>query len=149
MELRSKLHHIAMDYLNCDEDAQDALQDTWLRLKQKDNVADGFEAKNKLVHVLRNVCIDRLRKARTQPMDEFKTPSAPLYEMETEDLKQLENLLQKGLTPLQQQIFDLVTHKGYEYDQIAKELSLSPEAVRMNMSRARKKIRETYNKLNV
>ena len=31
--LRDKLHHIALRYLGSDEDAKDALQDTWLKLR--------------------------------------------------------------------------------------------------------------------
>jgi DNA-directed RNA polymerase specialized sigma24 family protein len=34
-----------------------------------------------------------------------------------------------------------------EYDIIAERLNISVEAVRMNMSRARKKMRELYNKM--
>lgn len=148
MNLRNKLHRIALRYLQNDEDAKDVLQDTWLRLKLKNPVSDSDEAKNKLVCALRNVCIDRLRKTNMQAIDEVQIPVPLQYEMEVEDIKTLENLLQEGLTPLQQQIFNLVTHEGLDYEQIAEELSMSVEAVRMNMSRTRKKIRETYNKLN-
>ena len=63
-------------------------------------------------------------------------------------MKHLEALLQEGLTPLQREIFNLVTHEGMEYEQVAEKLSMSVEAVRMNMSRTRKKMRETYNQLN-
>lgn len=148
LNLRSKLHHIALNYLSNDEDAKDALQDTWLKLKSKDNISDANEAKNKLVCALRNVCIDKLRKAKMQSIEDSRTSIPLYYTMETEDIKNLENLLSKGLSPLQQQIFNLVTHEGYDYEQIAEELSMSVEAVRMTMSRTRKKVRENYKKLN-
>lgn len=148
LNLRSKLHHIALNYLSNDEDAKDALQDTWLRLKSKGNISDDNEAKNKLVCALRNVCIDKLRKAKMQSIEDSRTSKLLYYTMETEDIKNLENLLSKDLSPLQQQIFNLVTHEGYDYELIAEELSMSVEAVRMNMSRARKKIREHYKRLN-
>lgn len=148
LNLRSKLHHIALNYLSNDEDAKDALQDTWLKLKSKGNISDDNEAKNKLVCALRNVCIDKLRKAKMQSIEDSRTSKSLYYTMETEDIKNLENLLSKGLSPLQQQIFNLVTHEGYDYELIAEELSMSVEAVRMNMSRARKKIREHYKRLN-
>ncbi len=148
LNLRSKLHHIALNYLSNDEDAKDALQDTWLKLKSKGNISDDNEAKNKLVCALRNVCIDKLRKAKMQSIEDSRTSKLLYYTMETEDIKNLENLLSKGLSPLQQQIFNLVTHEGYDYELIAEELSMSVEAVRMNMSRARKKIREHYKRLN-
>jgi DNA-directed RNA polymerase specialized sigma24 family protein len=60
MGLRDKLHHIAKRYLQNDEDAQDALQDTWLKLSDKGDVETSQELRNKLVAVLRNNCIDQL-----------------------------------------------------------------------------------------
>ena len=144
--LRDKLHHIALKYLGSDEDAKDALQDTWLKLRSKGEVETTIEARNKLVTVLRNVCIDHLRKAREIPID--VTVDIQAYRMDEEDIGNLELLLQEGLTPLQKEIFNLVTHDGFDYDEIAKQLSMSVEAVRMNMSRTRKKIRENYKRLN-
>lgn len=148
MDLRDKLHHIALRYLQNDEDAKDVLQESWLKLKLKNNVSDPNEARNKLVCVLRNVCIDRLRRTNMKTIDEVKTPVSLQYEMEVEDINTLENLLKEELTPLQQQIFNLVTHEGFDYEHIAEELSMSVESVRMNMSRTRRKIRETYKRLN-
>ena len=142
------MHHIALNYLESDEDAKDALQDTWLKLRNGSKVETTSEAKNKLVTVLRHVCIDHLRKAKSIPIDTVSAYETKGYNMDVEDLKHLETLLQKGLTPQQREIFDLVTHEGMEYEQIAEKLSMTVEAVRMNMSRIRKKMRETYNKLN-
>ena len=146
--LRDKLHHIALNYLESDEDAKDALQDTWLKLRNGSKVETTSEARNKLVTVLRHVCIDRLRKAKPIPIDTLRVREINGYDIEVEDLKHLETLLQEGLTPQQREIFNLVTHEGMEYEQIAEKLSMTVEAVRMNMSRIRKKMRETYNKLN-
>ena len=146
LSLRDKLHHIALKYLGSDEDAKDALQDTWLKLRSKGEAETTIEARNKLVTVLRNVCIDHLRKAREIPID--VTVDIQAYRMDEEDIGNLELLLQEGLTPLQKEIFNLVTHDGFDYDEIAKQLSMSVEAVRMNMSRTRKKIRENYKRLN-
>lgn len=149
ISLRDKLHHIALNYLESDEDAKDALQDTWLKLRNRGDVETTSEARNKLVTVLRHVCIDRLRKAKPIPIDTISVRELNGYSMEEEDLKRLETLLQKGLTPQQREIFNLVTHEGMEYEQVAEKLSMTVEAARMNMSRIRKKMRETYNKLNI
>ena len=146
--LRDKLHHIALNYLESDEDAKDALQDTWLKLRSGSKIESTTEARNKLVTVLRHVCIDHLRKAKPIPIDTVRVRELNGYNMEEEDLKRLETLLQEGLTQQQREIFNLVTHEGMEYEQIAEKLSMTVEAVRMNMSRIRKKMRETYNKLN-
>lgn len=146
--LRDKLHHIALRYLQNDEDAQDALQDTWLKLSDKGGVESSQEARNKLVAVLRNNCIDLLRKKRTIPIYSIDTGEVPRCCMEIEDIERLEQLLQQQLTPQQRQIFNLITHEGMDYEQVATQMSMTVETVRMNMSRMRKKIRETYKKLN-
>jgi len=148
LELRKKLHFIAMKYLNSDAAAEDALQDTWLKLKTNDNVETSVEAKRKLVVVLRNVCIDHLRKNREISIDSIPVNITLGYQEEVENINNLEKILLECLTPLQRQIFCLITHEGYDYEQIAESLSMSVEAVRMNLSRTRKKIRETYKKLN-
>ncbi|MBR5030577.1 MAG: sigma-70 family RNA polymerase sigma factor [Muribaculaceae bacterium] len=148
LELREKLHNIAMHYLQSDVDAQDALQDTWLKLSDKGDVETSQEARNKLVVVLRNICIDQLRKKRSVPIDSINSSDVPQCCMEIENIERLEQLLQQQLTPHQRQIFNLVTHEGCDYERIAEKMSMSVEAVRMNMSRIRKKIRETYKKLN-
>ncbi len=144
--LHEKLHHIALKYLGSDEDAKDALQDTWLKLRNKGEVETTIEARNKLMKVLRNVCIDHLRKAREIPIG--TTVNIQACRIEEEDIENLKQLLQNGLTPLQKNIFDLVTHEGLDYNEIAERLSMSVEAVRMNMSRTRKKIHENYKRLN-
>jgi len=153
--LRDKLHHIALNYLESDEDAKDALQDTWLKLRNVGEVETTSEARNKLVTVLRHVCIDRLRKAKPISLDAISAREMKGYnivedngEYQLSELKRLEALLQEGLTPLQREIFNLVTHEGMEYEQVAEKLSMTVEAVRKNMSRTRKKMRETYNQLN-
>lgn len=148
LDLRDKLHRIALSYLQDDEDAKDALQDTWLRLNNKGMIENPAEARNKLVAVLRNVCIDRLRKAKHLPINPSIAICNQYCRIDEEDLGQLEELLQKELTSLQKTIFNLVVHEGLGYDDIAKKLSLSVSAVRMNMCRTRKKMRETYRQLN-
>lgn len=146
--LRDKLHRIALRYLQSDEEAQDALQDTWLKLSNKGNVETSQEARNKLVAVLRNTCIDRLRKTREISIDTINSKDVPLCNIEIEDIERLEQLLQQQLTPQQRQIFNLITHDYLDYGQVAKKLSMKVETVRMNMSRIRKKIRETLKKLD-
>ena len=96
ISLRDKLHHIALNYLESDEDAKDALQDTWLKLRNRGDVETTSEARNKLVTVLRHVCIDRLRKAKPIPIDTISVRELNGYSMEEEDLKRLETKRSKG-----------------------------------------------------
>lgn len=142
LDIRSRMHRIAMRLLLNDEDARDALQDTFEKLWSKDEVESNEEARNKLVHVLRNTCIDRLRTRHTVPLEPDRTYTAAVYETTVEDMARYERLITRGLTAVQRQIYAMVTSDCMEYDEIAGRLGMSVEAVRMNMSRARKKIRE-------
>ena len=147
LALRDKLHRSALAFLKNDEDARDALQDTFFNLWRKGGVATAAEARNKLFTVLRNVCIDRLRRPQTIPIAEADTMQMDVSPAYGEDIERYESLLTVGLTDMQRQIYSLVTQEGMEYDVIAAHLKMTVEAVRMNMSRARKRIRDNYNRL--
>ncbi len=148
LALREKLHRSALGFLKNDEDARDALQDTFFNLWRGGTVETEAEARNKLFTVLRNICIDRLRKPQTLPLDEANIERLEVYPDSYEDIGKYESLLTIGLTDIQRQIYCHVTHDGMEYEEIAETLNMSVDAVRMNMSRARKKIRVNYNHLN-
>lgn len=148
MALRDKLHRSALRFLKNDEDARDALQDTFFNLWRDGGAETQTEARNKLFAVLRNICIDRLRKPKTYSLDETDTDSLQVRAYSFEDMDKYESLLTAGLTDVQRRIYSLVTHDGMEYDAIAETLGMSVEAARMNMSRARKKIRDNYKQLD-
>lgn len=148
IDLRDRLHRSALGFLRNEEDAADALQDTFFRLWKSGAVATDSEARNKLFAVLRNVCIDRLRKPRTAALDERHMDDIAEPPSSGEDLVRLEALITSGLSETQRRIYVMVTHDGVEYEEIASRLGMSVEAVRVSMSRARKKIRDNYKKLD-
>ena len=148
LSLRDKLHRSALRFLKNDEDAKDALQDTFFKLWKNEPVESDAEARNKLFTVLRNVCIDRLRRPATVGVEDSGIEEMTVAPGFSEDMERLEELLSNGLTPIQKKIYIFAVHDGLEYEEIASRLDMAVEAVRMNMSRARKKIRENYQKLN-
>ncbi|MDE5843238.1 MAG: sigma-70 family RNA polymerase sigma factor, partial [Muribaculaceae bacterium] len=133
--------------LKNDEDAKDALQDAFFNLWKSGGAESTAEARNKLFKVLRNICIDRLRKPGSLSLENIARDIPGTSPHEYEDMERYEALLTRGLSDMQMQIYSLITHKGIEYDEVANRLNQSVEAVRMNMSRARKKIRENYRQL--
>ena len=147
LALRDKLHRSALRFLKNDEDARDAMQDTYFNLWRNGDVETEAEARNKLFAVLRNICIDRLRKPKAIPLDEANVDSMEYNTGSFEDMEKFESLLTKGLTDVQKRIYSLVTHDGMEYDEIASTLGMTVEAVRTNMCRTRKRIRDNYKQL--
>ncbi len=147
LALREKLYRSAMGFLKNDEDARDALQDTFFKLWNNSQPQTDTEARNKLFLVLRNICIDRLRKPTTVAIGDAETGSMVVEPAFDEDMERVESMLTMGLTDNQLRNYKLITDEGMEYDEIASNLTMSVEAVRMNMSRARKKLRDNYKKL--
>lgn len=148
IEVRDKLHGFATRMLRSDEDAADALQDAYLRLRCRGDITSDREARHKLAAVLRNLCIDRLRQRHTVRLDTTTLQETAAADPATDNAEELERLLRKDLSPLQRQILTLIVDEGLEYAETAERLEMTVEAVRMNMSRARAKIRETYKRLN-
>lgn len=142
--LRQRLHRSALAYLKDDEDASDALQDTFLRLWKSGEEVSDSEANSKLFVVLRNVCIDRLRRRKSVELEEKHTVSLKIEPSSGEDMERLESLLTAGLTQLQRQIYSFVVHYSLDYKDIAERLGMSEGSVRAHMCRARKKISENY-----
>ena len=139
--IRNNLHRLAMKLLQNDEEAKDALQDTFLRLWSKGEIESDNEARYKLIHILHNTCIDRLRSKHTISLDQVEKEMDNGYEIQIEDLAKYEQLLTSGLTEIQRQIYDMITKECMEYEEISRQLGLSIDAVRMNMSRPSKSIR--------
>jgi RNA polymerase sigma-70 factor (ECF subfamily) len=50
----------------------------------------------------------------------------------------------KNLPPLQQKVFEMKDLHGYETHEIAASMGITIEAVRNNLSRARKRLRDLY-----
>lgn len=148
LALRDKLHRSALGFLKNDEDARDALQDTFFNLWKNGDIESDAEARNKLFAVLRNVCIDRLRRPPTVAVSDSDISTLEAPPDPGEDMKRYEAALTSGLTALQRIIYNLVVNECIEYEEIALRLNMTVEAVRMNMSRARKRIRDNYKILN-
>lgn len=148
MDLAAKLHRVAMRMLRDDAEADDAMQESFMKLWRTTPPASEGEARNRLVAVLRNECVDRLRRRRTfvgtDTLADIPDDAPPMSPSEFEAVKRG---LYGALSDVQREVFELATFNDMEYAEIASRMGLSVEAVRVNMCRARKKLRESLNNL--
>lgn len=149
--LRKKFLRIAMHILPSEDDAADALQDAFCRLwPRRESINTEAEAEALTTTVLRNICIDSTRKRRieTVPINEEhdSCDEEDPYSEREERLREVKKIIDRQLTPQQKTIIKLKDIQGYSIEEISRELSASESAIRMNLSRARKKIRECYRK---
>ena len=142
--IRERLRAGAGKMLSDAEAAEDALQDAFVRLWGRYQVRSEREAEALLTRTVRNVSIDQLRKRKTVPL------AMDLPEERTENrealFRRVEEMVDTELTDLQKLIIRKYEYESVTLEKIAEELGMQPPAVRMQLSRARKNIREQYRK---
>lgn len=151
-ELRKGFLRLAMRFLPNKEDADDALQEAFFRLwKHADQIGSREEAEALTVVTVKNLCIDTLRKKNRlstveldENRDEAISDSATESLEKEEQFRMVERIIARRLTPVQQQILHMKEYEGKKYNEIAEILGMQEPAVRMQLSRARKEIRECY-----
>ena len=153
LPLRSQLFHIAKKMLENEEEAEDAVQEVLLKLwricdslHQYDNVAATT------VTTLKNHCLDRIKALKRQePLTEttdFRIQhDNPHLQLERRNTEEILMRIIETLPKLQQMIITMKDLERYEVEEIADITGTNAEAVRMNLSRARKKVREDYLKM--
>ena len=151
-----KLFHFARLLLKDDHLAQDAVQEVYLKLW---SMRDGLVKINNLeafaTKMTKNWCLDRLKLKKplfidnyTAGFDHQKESLEPYKELErNEKIRNLYKIL--DTLPEQQKIvIKLRDIDGYDFEEIAEITELNEVTIRVNLSRARKKIREELLKID-
>lgn len=145
---RERLRTLARRFLSSDADAEDALQDAFLRLWPRADRIDGKKQSSALaITTVKNLSIDKLRARRLQttPITERNSSiEEPADDSMEQMLSDVERIIEQELTETQRRIIRLRDYEEKEYKEIALEIGLQPTAVRMQLTRARKRIREIY-----
>lgn len=150
--MRKKLIRMALRYLPNEDEAEDALQDAFIRLwPGRDRIETTEKAEAITTTTLRNLLIDNIRKRKidTVPLDhEHDTENNTNDDDSIDRFRQVKKIIDSELTPLQNEILMTKEYRNETYEDIAHRLGMQTTAVRMQLSRARKKIRECYKKRN-
>jgi len=151
--MRKRLLGMAGRLLSDDEEAQDVLQNAFCRLWTKyRDVKSEREAEALSVTTVRNLSISSLRGRHRSGIFENEESAelqiVPVNEEfdREEQYEAVEKLIEEHLSPLQRTILRRREMEGEETGHIASQLGMEEAAVRMNLSRARKTIRELYQK---
>jgi len=140
---RPRLTAIAIRILGSGADADDVLQEAWLRLSRTENIDD---LPAWLTTVVTRLCLDHLRKRGTRTEAEvevFATPSPVDPEADALVAERVGGAMQvvlDTLVPAERAAFVLHDVFGYPFDEISAILGRSGTAVRQLASRARRKV---------
>jgi RNA polymerase sigma factor (sigma-70 family) len=148
--LRPRLQSVAYSILGSVSDAEDAVQECWLRLDRSDasRVAD---LQGWLTTVVGRICLDMLRRRRSRRESQFSEwlpepiveseHSHPEHEVLVADSIGLALLVVlETLTPAERLAFVLHDVFGVPFDEIAQVVDRTPEAARQLAARARRRV---------
>jgi RNA polymerase sigma-70 factor (ECF subfamily) len=154
LPIHNKLLRFALQILQNEEEAKDVLQDIFLKLWQKrDELGKVENLEAFAIRMTRNRCLDLIRTRRTVSMELVKKNNR--MEEDSSDTDYLENTEMAALVKriiselpdLQRTVIHLRDIEQLEYEEIAEATELNVNAIRVNLSRARKKVRDEILKI--
>lgn len=150
---RDKFFRVALSLLGNRQEAEDTLQDAFLKLWNMRSRLSEYDSVEGLgMTMTKNLCLDKLRsyKNRKQNDEEVGTLTLhsgnpdPAQETElNESLKTIHSIFET-LPDQQKLIIHLRDVEHYEYEEISEMTGLTVNNIRVNLSRARKTVREEY-----
>ena len=144
VRLRQKLKGISGRVLPDPEGAEDVLQDSFVRLwRRQYPIGSEKEAEALLARTVRNSSLNERRRKRAVPLDKDFVDDSPDPSDRERAYAEMHRKIEQELTETQRYILEEKEFGGRTLEDIAKELKMEPAAVRMQLSRARKKLRET------
>ena len=143
IRLRQRLKRTSGSLLRDAGGAEDVLQDSFVRLwRRQYPLKTEKEAEALLAKTVRNASLNERRRKRTVPLDKDYPDDRPEVEEKERAYAQLQAKIQSELTDTQRYILEEKEYGGRTLEDIAKELKMEPAAVRMQLSRARKKLKK-------
>lgn len=151
--LKDKLYRFSKRILNDETEAQDVTQDVLIKLW---NMRDGLNAYNSIealaMTTTRNLSLDRARRKnlRYEKASEIKYETPTITNTDEVEKNEVGNLIREAIQNLkepQRTIMHLRDIEEYEFEEIEPIVDMTTETIRVNLSRARKKVREELKKI--
>jgi RNA polymerase sigma-70 factor (ECF subfamily) len=148
---RPRLHALAYRMLGSHAEAEDAVQETWLRLRRNDP-SEIENVGGLLTTVVGRVCLDRLRARRARPedpVDDLTAGATPAVDpgldpvdeaLLAESVGTALMLVLDRLGPAERVAFVLHDVFAVPFDDVAEILGRTPDASRQLASRARRRL---------
>jgi RNA polymerase sigma factor (sigma-70 family) len=149
-----KLYGFAFRILRNQEEAEDVVQEIFIKLWKLGNKLDEYKSIDALALAMtKNYCIDLLRKQKhlytgefnASEFQSFAAPS-PQEQLENSESGEILNKIIEGLPDTYRDVIILKEIEGVSYGEIAKKTDQNINTLRVTLSRARKIIRDEYKK---
>ena len=151
LPLKDKLFRLALRITFDRAEAEDVVQDTMIRVWNKREEWTQFGSiEAYCLTVAKNLAIDRSQKKEAQnveltpEMEEESEISGPYDQLVNNERMSIIHRLINELPEKQRLIMQLRDIEGESYKEIAKILKLTEEQVKVNLFRARQKVKQRY-----
>lgn len=151
LPLKDKLFRLALRITFDRAEAEDIVQETLIRVwNKRDEWAQFGSIEAYCLTVARNLAIDRSEKKDAQTveltseMEQLSEASSPYEKLVNKERLTLIHRLINKLPEKQRLIMQLRDVEGKSYKEIAAILSLTEEQVKVNLFRARQKVKQTF-----
>lgn len=146
LSLAGDFYRVAFYILEEEAEAEDAVQELFLKLWSGRDALDGIRnPKGYGIRVLRNLCLDRIRRSRRMETPAvLPEPEWPGRQDEAVDQRErLAKVLDavKSLPDRQREVLTLRTLDGLSYEEIAERTGMNPLTLRVLLSQARRKLK--------
>jgi RNA polymerase sigma factor (sigma-70 family) len=149
LPLKHKLFRFAKRLINNIPEAEDIVQEVFLRLwAKRESLREYNSIEAFAMTVTKNLCLDRM-KAKGFRSEELTivhqqvTHSTPYNKLEMADTFDKVQKIINTLPEQQKQIIHLRDIEGFEFEEIAEIMKINLNTIRVNLSRARKRIKDT------
>ena len=147
--LREQMLSLAERITGNRDDAADAVQDAFVKLwQQRGRYETTSHAQGAGMMTVRTTSIDMARRNSHQADAPVEQATDIIEEPTSEErnmaYQQVRRIIDSELSNNQRMIIDMREVQGLEFDEIAARLGMQPANVRVELSRARKRVREIY-----
>lgn len=146
---KDKLYRFAKRLLTSEDEAFDAVQNVMLKLWQmKDQLANYKNIEAFTMQCVKNESYNRLKRDEIVREHQQDYTSNDLFHIQhTNNMKEVIVELINALPPKQRMVIHLKDVEEYDYNEIASILEMEENAIRINLMRARQKIKVQLEKL--
>lgn len=154
MPYSSRLYRMAFRLMNNREEAEDIVQEVYIKLWGMRNELMKYNSIEALsIRITRNLCLDQLRRRKVnhgalkaERLKEEGHSATPVENLEKKEEAELIHTLIAALPEPQRSLVHLRHLEEKEYEEISEMVNMNVNAIRVSISRARKQMREMLEK---
>lgn len=151
-QMSRKLYGISFRFLHNQEEAEDAVQEVFIKMWRMGEKLDDYQSLDALaITMLKNYCIDQIRKQKVMLAEDYQgeqrfaevSPS-PYEQLVNKESGRILSDLIKRLPDLYRNILTMRDIDGMSYEEIVEITGQNINTLRVTLSRARSILRDEY-----